>query len=142
MHSHLTALILSFVTVLAVYSQDMGYIIFLLIVIGFCISWFFLEHFALHTTFWWRRSAFMEKRLNSLLVENTRVIEQPIDLPHLMSKLTHFSVQFIHSVKNKTTKPFLLYHSFSAVHTPLSPGPKFKGQSSHGLYGDRYVSFF
>ena len=137
MHSHMTALVLSFLTVLAVYSQDLGYFIFILIVLLFCLTWFFLEHFSLQTEFWWRRSAFMEKLLNSVLMENTQVIEQPINLPTLMGKLTNFSVNFIHSVKNRS-QPFLLYHSFSAVHTPLSPGQNFKGQSMHGPYGDRY----
>ena len=136
MHSHLTALVLSLLTVMAVYSQDLGYFILISIIFTFCFTWFFLEHFSMHTEFWWKRSAFMEKLLNSILMENTNVIEQPIKLPLLMEKLTNYSVNFIHSMKN-STQPFLLYHAFSAVHTPLSPGNAYRGISEHGRYGDR-----
>ena len=138
LHSHLTALVLSFVTVLAVYSQDLGYFILIFIIITFCLTWFFLEHFSMHTEDWWKRSAFMEKLLNSVLMKDTNVVEQPIKLPQLMEKLTNFSLKFIHSMKN-STDPFLLYHSFSSVHTPLSPGRGFQGKSGHGPYGDRYI---
>ena len=78
----------------------------------------------------------MEQYLNSQIMEDTKIIEQPINLSTLMEKLTDRSVPFIEKMKN-STKPFALYHSFSAVHTPLRPGKEFRGQSSHGAYGDR-----
>ena len=86
--------------------------------------------------FRWKRSIFMEKYLNSQLMEDREIVEQPIHLPSLMQKLTEKSLNFLDEMKN-SSKPFALYHSFTAVHTPLRPGKKFKGQSTHGAYGDR-----
>ena len=80
----------------------------------------------------------MEKFLNSILMENQQIIEQPIELTTLMDKLTQFSVNFIKNQAINGSSPFALYHAFTSVHTPLSPAPRFRGKSSHGLYGDRY----
>jgi len=136
LHSHLTALVLSFVTVLAVYSRSIGYLIFFMVICVFAITWFFLEHFTLHEKMWWRRSVFMEKYLNSLLMDDDQVIEQPIRLPKLMQKLTKYSIDFINKNGANSSQPFALYHAFSAVHTPLTPNRLFKGKSNHGAYGD------
>ena len=84
----------------------------------------------------------MEKFLNSMLMENQEVIEQPIVLPALMDKLTQFSVNFIKIQGVNGSSPFALYHAFTSVHTPLSPARRFRGKSSHGLYGDRLYSLF
>ena len=81
----------------------------------------------------------MEKYLNSLLMDDDKVIEQPIRLPKLMQKLTKYSVDFINKNGANSSQPFALYHAFSAVHTPLTPNRLFKGKSSHGAYGDRYA---
>jgi len=83
----------------------------------------------------------MEKYLNSMIMKNaTEVDEQPIRLPTLTQKLTNASMEFIRDhVANHghEEKPFLLYHSFTNVHTPLVPSKKFRKASSHGFYGDR-----
>ena len=139
LHKHTTALALSLLTVLAVYSRDVGYVIFVLVILGFLVAWFFLEHFAIHTEKWWQRSAFMEKYLNSMLMNDTTIVEKPLHLPTLMKKLTRFSVDFIKEAKDHEL-PFALFHSFSAVHTPLTPGKAFRGKSKYGAYGDRYVN--
>jgi hypothetical protein len=78
----------------------------------------------------------MEKFLNSILMENSQVVEQPIHLPTLMDKLTNHTVAFIES-KRGQSKPFAIYHSFTSVHTPLTPSKAFRGRSQHGKYGDR-----
>ena len=52
MHNHITALAMSLLTVLAVYSRDVGYVIFVVIILGFLTTWFFMEHFSLHTEIW------------------------------------------------------------------------------------------
>ena len=70
-----------------------------------------------------------------MIMKDNEVVEQPIRLSSLMEKLTRYSVNFIQEQENQT-QPFALYHAFPAVHTPLTPGPKFKGKSSHGPYGD------
>ena len=51
-HSHATALVLSFLTVVAVYSKDVGYYFFVGLIVIFFFMWFFVEHFALHTEHW------------------------------------------------------------------------------------------
>ena len=84
----------------------------------------------------WRRSLFMHKLINSVLMEDTEVSEQPLRLSTLNEKLTKRSEKFLESVKN-SSQPFALYFSFAHVHTPLRPGKAFKGQSLHGPYGDR-----
>ena len=78
----------------------------------------------------------MEKYLNSMLMKNTEVEEQPINLKTLSDKLTMYSVNFIRESENRST-PFGLYHAFPNVHTPLQPHPRFRGLTST-RYGDRY----
>ena len=70
-------------------------------------------------------------------MQDNEVIEQPLKLPKLMKKLTQHSLDFIKEQEN-ISQPFLLYHAFPAVHTPLTPSPQFDGKSNHGAYGDRY----
>ena len=82
--------------------------------------------------FRWQRSLYMEKYLNSLLMENTRVAEQPIRLDTLTSRLKDRAMDFILS----SSSPFALFLSFPNAHTPLVPGRAFRGVSAHGSYGD------
>ena len=57
--------------------------------------------------------------------ENNEVVEKPIDLATLSDKLVTKSVEFIkNSQADGGAAPFLLYHSFAHVHTPLVPGNK------------------
>ena len=66
-------------------------------------------------------------------LENNKVVEKPIQLASLSTKLVDKSVSFI---KNIESRPFLLYHSFAHVHTPLATEKRFRGVSQHGRYGD------
>ena len=114
---------------------------------------FLTEHFSIlkyPNSGWWQRSAYMEKYLNSILVYNKTIVEQPIKLESLANKLTDKSVEFLEnynanviSTENQirhpqAQKPFALFHSFSNVHTPLVTGSEFKGKAPgiHGAYGD------
>ena len=99
------------------------------------VSWFFLEHFFMTKANWWQRSFYMEKFLNSYVMENNEVVEKPINLETLADKLVDKSVSFIESA-SAANNPFLLYHAFAHVHTPLATDPRHKGQSVHGVYGD------
>ena len=92
----------------------------------------------------------MEKYLNSMLVYNKTIVEQPIKLESLAKKLTDKSVEFLENYNanvdsakeemrnSQAQKPFALFHSFSNVHTPLVTGNEFKGKAPgiHGAYGD------
>lgn len=51
-HKHEMALLVSLLTVIAVYNQDFGYTMLVLIVVLFVVAWFFVEHFAIHTPRW------------------------------------------------------------------------------------------
>ena len=85
----------------------------------------------------------MEKLLNSVVMQNnTTVVEQPIKLKGLASRLMDKSIEFIeNSASKKSKKPFALFHSFTNVHTPLITGKEFKGRSrdDHGAYGDSVI---
>jgi arylsulfatase A len=69
------------------------------------------------------------------LVRDDRVIEtlKPADQDRLTERYTDEAVQFIRDHKDS---PFFLYLAHTAVHVPLHPGAKFKGQSANGTYGD------
>ena len=84
----------------------------------------------------------MEKLLNSIVMYNTTIVQQPIRLEGLARRLTDKSIEFIErSATSKTKKPFALFHSFTNVHTPLITGKEFKDQSigDHGAYGDSII---
>jgi len=111
---------------------------FALVFLAVFLSWLQAEHFGLTMKAWWQRSFFMEKFLNSFLMENYNVIEKPIHLPSLSGKLTNKSLEFMKK-SAKIGHPFLLFHSFAAVHTPLVTSETFKGRSEHGAYGDTLI---
>jgi arylsulfatase A-like enzyme len=69
------------------------------------------------------------------LVRDEEVIEtlKPDDQDKLTALYTDEAVKFIRANKDH---PFFLYLPHTAVHVPLHPGPKFKGKSANGLYGD------
>ena len=85
----------------------------------------------------------MEKLLNSVLMQNnTTIVEQPIKLEGLASRLMDKSIEFIqNSASRSSNKPFALFHSFTNVHTPLITGKEFKGRSrdDHRAYGDSVI---
>lgn len=55
------------------------------------------------------------------------------DQTGLVARYTDEALKFIRA---RAGGPFLLYLPHSAVHFPLYPGPKFRGKSRNGLYGD------
>ena len=64
------------------------------------------------------------------------MVEKPIDLRKLSGKLVDKSVEIIGAAKTDP-RPFLLYHSFTHVHTPLVTDDVFVNSSpGHGRYGD------
>ena len=69
------------------------------------------------------------------LVRDGLVIET-VSLPgqdRLTERYTEEAVKFIRAHQ---TAPFFLYLPHTAVHVPLHPGQKFRGQSTNGTYGD------
>ena len=91
--------------------------------VGFVLTWFFAEHFSLHTDAWWRPSLFMDKFLNSVLMDDTRVDEQPVRLHTLAERLTERAVGFVRGSKD-LGRPFALYLAFPNVHVPLVAGAR------------------
>ena len=108
---------------------------FSLVVLVSLVGWFLLEHFTLTRDKWWQHSDYMEAQLNSFLMENSTVVEKPVQLATLSAGLVNKSVQFIRRSVG-SDKPFLLYHAFPHVHTPLVVGAGRTGRSGHGSYGD------
>jgi hypothetical protein len=69
------------------------------------------------------------------LVRDDQVIEtvSPAQQDALTARYTEEAVKFI---RDHRAGPFFLYFPHTAVHTPLHPGEKFKGQSTNGPFGD------
>jgi len=63
------------------------------------------------------------------LYHNTTIVEQPINLPSLTSKLVMDAKAFIY---NNQQNPFFLLFSFPQTHTPMFNHPDFKGKSKRG----------
>ena len=68
-----------------------------------------------------------------ILMHNTDVIEQPVDLSTITQRYTQRAVDFISRSKNS---PFFLYLPHTFPHIPLAASPAFRGVSGEGLYGD------
>ena len=83
----------------------------------------------------------MEAFLNSFLMENQEVVQKPIELAELEEVLVNKSLAFI-SKAVSTNSPFLLYHAFPGVHTPLLAGKRWRGRGKHGDYGDKVMLTF
>ncbi|KAK7504182.1 hypothetical protein BaRGS_00004486 [Batillaria attramentaria] len=75
------------------------------------------------------------KLLNSFMFRNFDLVEQPIHLPSVTSKLVMESQQFLQA-RHADNTPFLLVVSWLHVHIALVTAPQFRGRSQHGLYGD------
>jgi arylsulfatase len=69
----------------------------------------------------------------SILVQNSAIIESPVQLDTLTQRYTQQSVDFIASNKSN---PFFLYVAYNFPHLPLAASPAFLGKSPMGLYGD------
>ncbi|XP_064599802.1 steryl-sulfatase-like isoform X2 [Liolophura sinensis] len=73
--------------------------------------------------------------LNSVMLKDFNVIEQPIRLDSLTRRFTQEGLEFIERQK-RNQQPFLLFLSWTHVHTYLMTGSGFSGRSQHGRYGD------
>ncbi|KAJ8314148.1 hypothetical protein KUTeg_008709 [Tegillarca granosa] len=73
--------------------------------------------------------------LNSVLMRNFDVVEQPIQLESLMSRYVSEGLEYLQQRKNDGS-PFLLFLSWDRVHTAFKIPKEFRGKSKHGRYGD------
>jgi arylsulfatase len=69
----------------------------------------------------------------SVLLQNTAVIETPVQLDTLTYRYTQQAVNFISRAK---AAPFFLFMAHTFPHIPLAVSPSFRGKSGLGLYGD------
>ena len=69
----------------------------------------------------------------SVLMEDDRVIEQPVNLATLTRRYTETATSFIRSAAGS---PFFLYFPHTFPHIPLAASERFRGKSPHGIYGD------
>ncbi len=87
-------------------------------------------------------------------IENDRVVQQPtIDKPgsmfghdgpmrpgweldEVMGKLTERAVGYVQDRAKEKDRPFFLFFTLTAPHTPIAPEERFVGKSAAGLYGD------
>ena len=69
----------------------------------------------------------------SILLDNTQVIESPVQLDTLTQRYTQRAITFIHSSKST---PFFLFFAHTFPHIPLAASAAFKGKSKLGLYAD------
>ncbi|XP_077973298.1 arylsulfatase-like [Styela clava] len=67
------------------------------------------------------------------LYRNDTIIEQPINLNTLTSRLVNDTKEFINANQHR---PFFFLLSFPQAHPALFASPKFVGKSKRGLYGD------
>ncbi|XP_070577559.1 LOW QUALITY PROTEIN: arylsulfatase-like [Ptychodera flava] len=67
------------------------------------------------------------------LYYNKTMVQQPINHHNLTETFVYDAKAFIY---NSVEQPFFLYLSFAHTHTNLFAGPKFRGSSRRGRYGD------
>lgn len=82
----------------------------------------------------------MEKYLNSHLMADRKIHEQPINLWKLPAQIENRTVDFLREANARRlndSRPFAIYLAFPQVHTPIVVNKRTKGQSSHGKYGDK-----
>lgn len=73
--------------------------------------------------------------LNSILMRNDQVIEQPVRIEGTTGRFVEESKNFMSNAV-RSGEPFMLMLSFLKVHTIHRPSPRFRGQSQHGPFGD------
>ena len=99
------------------------------------IFWFLLI-FTLLFAWYFKSTFFNMKNLNSLIMRNFEVVEQPITFNNLTQHLFSEGVEFLTN-RSEDNKPFFLMMSWVQVHTVLyNSVPGFRGRSKHGEYGD------
>ncbi|CAH1785895.1 unnamed protein product [Owenia fusiformis] len=75
------------------------------------------------------------KMLNSVLMRDFDVVEQPIRFQNFTQRLVNEAREFL-DARRMDKEPFLLYIPWLQVHTVLHTSPEFRGRSRHGKYGD------
>lgn len=75
------------------------------------------------------------KTVNSFILRDKEVVEQPVRLNGLTGRIVNEAVEFLRN-RSVDEEPFLLHVAWLHVHTFLDPSQKFKGRSRHGRYGD------
>ena len=78
------------------------------------------------------------KFYNSLLMRDYEVVEMPIRLPGLTTRLVQEGVEFMEK-QVSGDKPFLLFMSWLQVHTALHAVEPFAGNSKHGKFSNNSV---
>ncbi len=68
-----------------------------------------------------------------VLLEDTKVVEEPATLETLTQRYTAHAVNFI---RESAGSPFFLYLPHTFPHIPLAASDRFRGKSAEGLYGD------
>ncbi|KAG0719201.1 Arylsulfatase H [Chionoecetes opilio] len=76
-------------------------------------------------------SPWMKRHLNTIVMEDEVVVQQPVVLEGLSQLLASHSVSLIARYARQE-RPFFLYHSFAHVHTPMFTVPQMAGRSAHG----------
>ena len=82
----------------------------------------------------------MEKYLNSHLMADKKIHEQPINLWRLPGQIENRTLDFLreaHAQRANDSRPFAIYLAFPQVHTPIVANRRTRGQSNHGKYGDK-----
>jgi len=69
----------------------------------------------------------------SVLMQNTQIIEEPVELDNLTERYTDRALDFMQRAGNS---PFFLYLAHTFPHIPLAASSNFLGKSGLGLYGD------
>jgi arylsulfatase len=72
-------------------------------------------------------------QLPSILLQDTTIIESPVQLNTLTQRYTQQAVSFIQRSKNS---PFFLYFAHTFPHIPLAVSTAFQGSTGMGLYAD------
>lgn len=70
--------------------------------------------------------------MNCILMENRKVIEQPLSYDNLNQRLTRRAISFIERNQNE---PFFLVMSHIQAHTQIFSSESFIKDSKHGIYG-------
>ncbi|HUS08481.1 MAG TPA: sulfatase [Bryobacteraceae bacterium] len=68
-----------------------------------------------------------------VLMQDTRIVENPAPLDTLTQRYTDFATRFIDEAKQQ---PFFLYFPHTYPHIPLGVSDRFRGKSPLGIYGD------
>ncbi|XP_060700478.1 arylsulfatase G [Hemiscyllium ocellatum] len=69
------------------------------------------------------------------LLENQKIIEQPVNLSSLAERYAEKAVQFIQKAR-ESLHPFFLYFAPAHMHVPLQYNSRFANTSKRGPYGD------